>query len=147
MPDALSELEGLSALLLATSLATERLIAILKTMIPWLARENTTAEKEVDLKADMQRRLVLQGLALVASYVTVALVFDTWCPWKKVALGEWSYYQGVLAFLGSAGSAFWAGVVGYVKEVKDAKTVEVANARRQFAVSAGANADGVGLKA
>jgi len=147
MPDALSELEGLSTLLLATSLATERLIAIVKTAVPWLATENTTAEREVDLNADKQRRLILQGLAVVASYVTVSLVFDTWCPWKKVELGEWSYYQGVLAFLGSAGSAFWAGVVGYVKEVKDAKTVEVANRRRRFRMSAGANANGVGLKA
>jgi hypothetical protein len=147
MPDALSELEGLSTLLLATSLATERLIAILKTVVPSLAKEEITAEREVDLQADKKRRLVLQGLAIVASYVTVALVFDTWCPWKKVELGEWSYYQGVLAFLGSAGSAFWAGVVGYVKEVKDAKTVEVANRRHRFRMSAKGNADGVGLKA
>jgi hypothetical protein len=77
----------------------------------------------VDLEADWIRRLWLQGLAIGASYLTVGLVFDSWCPLTKVKLGEWSYHQGVLAFLGSAGSAFWASVVGYAKAVKDVKTV------------------------
>ena len=132
MTDTLGNLEALSELLLATSLGTERLIAIVKTFCPWLAIEKTNADQAVDLKKDMGRRLAVQGLAVLGSLVTVCLVFDTVNPIKQVSVGGQHYYVLLLAFLGSAGSAFWGGIVGYVKEIKDLRTVQKAAARRGF---------------
>jgi hypothetical protein len=153
MPDPLNQLGALAAVLLAASLATERLLTIFKTLIPWLAVEKTTAAQEVDLSADKSRRLLLQACAILASYVTIGLIFNTWDPGRNIPIGSEQYPQGVLAFLGSAGSAFWNGVVGYVKEGKNARTVELARARLQYVYGrdakagevAGTNLTGLGI--
>lgn len=130
--DALGALEALSALLLATSLAAERLVAIAKTLVPWLALETTTPGLEVKLSEDRRRRIVLGAAAFVASYVTVALVFGSPNPGLKVSLGGVSYHLAVLALLGSGGSSLWGSIVGYVREVKDIKTAQKAAARLEL---------------
>lgn len=119
MADALSNLDALSGLLLATSLAAERFVTIVKTLIPQLAVENTSPGQAAALVADRPRRVVVLVLALIGSYLTLALVSQIWNPASPVKVGTASYPLAVLAFLGSSGSAFWTGVVGYVKQVKD----------------------------
>ena len=121
MPDALSALDALSGLLLAVSLASERFVTIVKTVIPWLAVEKTSPGQAAALVADRPRRLVVLALSLFGSYLTLRLLYGSWAPDHPVKVGDASYPLAVLAFLGSSGSAFWTGVVGYVKEVKETK--------------------------
>jgi hypothetical protein len=149
MNNSLDVLQALAALLLAVSLAAERLVALMKTIFPKLAVEKTTPTQEVDLKADRGRRLTIQVVAFAASYMTLALVFDTWHPDAKIHVGPHDYQLALLAFLASGGSAFWGGVVGYVKEAKDVKTTIKATVRAQYVASAGGPAampSGVGLQ-
>lgn len=119
-------LDSLVPFLLAISLASERLITILKTAVPWLAEEQKTDAKEVDLQRDKSRRLIVQGTAIAASLATVMLVFNTVNPMQRVPIGGNQYSILVLAILGSGGSAFWNNILGYTKALKDVKTVEKA---------------------
>ncbi len=136
MPDMLSSLETLSALILATSLAVERFIAIVKTLFPQLDIEKTSVAAEVDLKQDRPRRLEVQALALLASYLTVALVFDRFNPLAYIAIGETTYPLLLIAFLATGGSAFWNGAVGYIKEAKEARSAEKTSARLEIRMQA-----------
>jgi len=110
-------LDGLSilvSLLAALSVASERLVEILKGVIPPLAKENKDPNKEGI------RRAAIQGLAVVAGIVTVYLggpvikdlLPENWdSGWARLALG----------FLVSGGSGFWNGILGYIKGIKELK--------------------------
>lgn len=123
MTNALDLLGPLAALLLATSLAAERLVVIMKTIFHTLAEENSQDPTGRSVR-EKGRRITVQMLAFLASYMTLALVFSTVDPLARIKIGPTTYYLGLLAFLGSGGSAFWSGVVGYVRAAKDVKTVE-----------------------
>lgn len=122
----LDSLSTLVPVLVAISLASERLIAILKSLIPALKDERKTAAGEVDLQADRGRQLTVQAVALATSYVTVALAFSKWSPTYSVPIGGNNYSVAALALLGSGGSAFWNNVFGYTKAVKDVRTAQKA---------------------
>jgi hypothetical protein len=124
MPDSLSALDALSGLLLATSLASERFVTIVKTLVPWLAVEKTSESQAVALQADRPRRIAVLALAFLGSYLTLGLLYGMWGVAASVKVGDGSYPLLALAFLGSSGSAFWTGVVGYVKQVKDTKEAQ-----------------------
>jgi hypothetical protein len=124
MADSLSALDALSGLLLATSLASERFVTVVKTLCPWLAVEKTSESQAVALRADRSRRLTVLALAFLGSYVTLGLLYGHWGAGFAVPVGDGSYPLVALAFLASSGSAFWTGVVGYVKQVKDTKEAQ-----------------------
>lgn len=131
----LKTLDTLVPILLAIALASERLIAILKTIIPPLAEQQTTPAGEVDLKQDKGRRLTLQLLAIVTSYVSVGLAFNTWSP-LSTPIADIPVSVLALTLLGSGGSAFWSSVMGYVKAVKDIKTTQRADTILKYRLNA-----------
>jgi hypothetical protein len=120
-----SDLGAMLALLLAVSLATERLVTIAKTTFPQgLADDRRNEAGEVDLVADRSRRLVLQAVALVGAWITSALIASRGQLTPEAFLGV--VHAGtvaipapVVALLACGGSAFWAQVVQYVGAVKD----------------------------
>lgn len=115
-----SDLSATVAVLLAVSLATERLVAILKTLAPaWLAEKPAEAA-EVDPAADKGRRLRVQAIALICAWVTAAfLVEGGWDPLGTVALGRMDAPVWLVGLLASGGSAFWAQLVGWTGALKD----------------------------
>jgi len=94
------------SLLVALSVASERLVAIIKGLVPFLNQEN------LDPTREGWRASALQGLA-VASGVTTTLLARPLIP--SVAPG-WDNLPGLLALglLASGGSGFWSSVQGYV---------------------------------
>lgn len=127
------------AMLLIISLATERLVVVLKTVFPrWLADEKTTATGETDLVGDRGRRLWVQVLALAAAWATAGFLTTSggFNPIGEVDLGTVTAPVWVVALLASGGSAFWAQVLGYTSAVKD-----IANARK-VATTGGHDASG-----
>lgn len=120
---------GLSAtlaVLLVASLATERLVAVLKTAFPrLLAGERRTETREVDPVADRPRRLMVQGAAFAAAWLVVAVMAagDGGPAWASflhpVRAGEMPIPAPVAALLASGGSAFWAQVVQWAGAAKD----------------------------
>lgn len=119
----LNVLNALATVLFAVSLAVERLLSIIKTVFPWLTEEKKTPAGEIDLVADKPRRIIVQLLALAASWVTCALLFNQLNPVGTVLIGDREFAIGLLALLGSGGSAFWNNFLGYTKGLKDQQRV------------------------
>ena len=110
-----TQLAAIVGLLIALSVASERLVEIVKGAIPPLNRENKDTRKEG------WRRAVLQALAVVAGIVTAFLARPA-IPAGVLpaeATGDWPIIA--LGLLASGGSGFWNSVLGYVGNVKDIK--------------------------
>ena len=126
-------LQFVLAYLITMSVASERLVAIIKTVWPSLSEERKKPSQEVDLEKDRPRRLGVQGLAILSSWITVSLGatatteafdFHAFNPLGLVAIGDLKLPALLLIVLTSGGSALWNNVMGYTKAVKDPKQVE-----------------------
>ena len=113
----------LAALLVALSVASERLVEIIKGAIPALNNENA------DLTREGWRKAVIQALAVGSGVLTALLARPALNkvlpdPWDKTG----TYVA--LGFLTSGGSGFWNGVLGYIQNVKDIKKSLAARGRQ-----------------
>jgi hypothetical protein len=120
----LNQLSALVSLLLALSLASERLVSIFKGFIPSLNQPNP------DPTAEGRRSSYLQIASVVAGIFTAGLAwpFLTNVPaWLSSGEGR---VVGVLALglLASGGSGLWNSVQGYLNLVKDIKKAQAATA-------------------
>ena len=102
----------LVSLLVCLSVAAERLVAIIKGIIPFLNVQNDDEKKEG------WRRAILQALAVISGVITAMLA---WPALKDIFPTSWNSLPVILAlgFLASGGSGFWNGILAYVKYVKD----------------------------
>ena len=147
MSETLGELAGI---LLAVSLASERGIVLVKTMIPWLGSDTDTtsssptlldiawmpvrrwrlsewiASKVVmtDLQVEQVRRLIVMIIGFAFAYLTVGLVVGDFDPAADVTLAGQQWPLIAIAFLATGGSAFWAQVVGYASALKDVRRLQ-----------------------
>jgi hypothetical protein len=120
-----SDLGATVAVLLAVSLATERWVAVAKTVFPWLADERRTAAGEGDPVSDRPRRLAVQAVALAGAWLVAAFVAGggVLAPGAFVGVvhaGAVRLPAPVVGLLASGGSAFWTQVVQLAGAVKDA---------------------------
>lgn len=128
LPIFMNDLSNFATSILAVSLATERMVAIAKTIAPrWLAEEQKTAANAIDPIADKVRRLKVMALALVCAFVTSVLIGDPsdqllGLPRYVKFAGDQKISTILLAILASGGSAFWTSVIGYTSAAKDVKT-------------------------
>jgi hypothetical protein len=102
------------SLLAALSVATERLVEIIKGSIPWLNKQASSADQEG------WRQAVLHLLAAVAGIVTALLARS---GIKGMVPAGYSDFPGilVLGLLASGGSGFWNSILTYLKAAKDVK--------------------------
>ncbi|HVP39430.1 MAG TPA: hypothetical protein VMS93_09640 [Candidatus Saccharimonadales bacterium] len=124
-------LNSVIPVILAISLASERLVTILKTAFPWLAQEKTLAPGQTDPQADRSRRLLVQGLAVATAYVTTGWFARSLSPLAAVPLGTSAASAAnlpvcLVALLASSGSALWSNLLGYTKAVKDSQAADQA---------------------
>ncbi|KAI9134863.1 hypothetical protein [Acaryochloris sp. CCMEE 5410] len=98
--------------ILALSIASERLVEIIKGILPWLNEEKSTPKKEGI------RRSLLQILAVFSGVLTAFLSKDT----LPVDIDNLSFV--VLGLLASGGSGFWNAILTYLLEVKNLKKAE-----------------------
>lgn len=107
------------ALLVALSVASERLVEIIKGFIPYLERKLEEGSAE-----EGRRSAIIQIMAVGSGIFTAWLASD-YLP-KDVlgaTLGDaWSILG--LGLLASGGSGFWNSVLTYVTKVKDIKKAE-----------------------
>lgn len=126
----LDKLVALSTMLLAISLATERLVTVMKTLLPkWLNEERTDSLGHESPVADRWRRFVVQLISFLAAWLTASFL-------REVDSGRWPFggikiIEGqplmpviVVALLSMGGSAFWNNILGYSKAVKDIRVQE-----------------------
>jgi len=114
-------LSAFVATVLAVSLSTERLVAVVKTAFPvWMAAEKKTNSSEVDLVGDRWRRLRVQLVAFVSAWVASAAVAELhFFGSITIGTGPMRIPVIVLALLSMGGSAFWSSVVNYASAAKD----------------------------
>ena len=106
-------LSTIVAVLIALSVATERLVDIIKGLIPFLNQKNDDPKKEG------WRRTVLQGMGFLGGIVTALLCQPAL---SGVMPEAWNSLPGILALglLASGGSGFWSSIQSYVLNAKDA---------------------------
>ena len=111
-------------IILAISVASERLIAVLKTIFPWLSGSQPPG-KPLNPKNENIRQLVVMLISFSAAWVTSAFLGGTQFDLlKTVPIGDPAVHipAVILGVLASGGSAFWTSLLGYTKAVKDIKT-------------------------
>ncbi|HZS17310.1 MAG TPA: hypothetical protein VFA51_05190 [Candidatus Udaeobacter sp.] len=111
-----TKLTTVISLLVALSIASERLVDIIKGVIPWLNQPRVRPADEG------WRKAALQVLAVFAG-ITTAWLSSAAIP-KGVGIpDDWT---GTLALglLASGGSGFWNSILTYVTKAKDVKAAE-----------------------
>jgi hypothetical protein len=111
-----TKLTTVISLLVALSIASERLVDIVKGVIPWLNQPRRRPAEEG------WRKATLQVLAVIAGIITAWLASAA-IP-KGVGIpDDWT---GTLALglLASGGSGFWNSILTYVTKAKDLKAAE-----------------------
>jgi len=124
--EAISELV---AVVLAISLATERLVVVIRTpqkflwIIPlgqWLNNENKDHPEK-----DGPRRLVVQLISFLCALFTVGwLAAGGWNPLVSITIASQTVPLWLLAILATGGSSFWKNILGYTKAVRDIRIEE-----------------------
>ena len=111
------KLAAIVGVLVALSVASERLVEIIKGFSKFLSDANP------DPVGDRWRRMLLQLIAVGAGIVTALL---TQPAIKGVVPGLSDNVWGILALglLASGGSGFWNAILAYVLNVKDIKKAE-----------------------
>lgn len=117
------DITGIIAVLGTLSLSVERVIEILKNMIPKLATAFPEAKKEG------RRRAFLQFLSALVGAVIAYVARDQIQPvlptiFKADDGMGWSSYI-ILGLLASGGSGIWNHTLSIVEEVKKAKKLQV----------------------
>lgn len=114
------------ALLAALSVAAERLVEIIKGMIPWLQKPKLDSDQNPTTEEGW-RRVALHLLAFVAgtltAYLTDAVTEDFVLDQLEKLTGSqqlnpWTIYL-MLGLLSSAGSGFWNSIVSYLNLLKN----------------------------
>ena len=111
------------SVLVALSIASERLVEILKGLSDFLNKENPIPKKE------RLRRVALQTLAVLAGILTTLLAYPAIKDVMPKLSSDWT---GIIALglLASGGSGFWNSILGYLLSVKDIKKVEATRQKK-----------------
>jgi len=113
-------------LLLVLSVSSERLVEIVKGMIPFLNQKNENPDWE------RWRRISLQVMALVAGIVT-ALLAQSAIGEIVPQMGQSIYGVLALGLLASGGSGLWNSILTYLLQVKDIKKLDLEEAQKRAA--------------
>ncbi len=103
----------------ALSVASERLVEIIKGLVPFLNNQTSDAQKE------RWRKICLQLLAMVAGIIT-AFLANTWI--QSALPAEWTKNYAMILMLGllaSGGSGFWNSLLNYLLQLKNLKKAEI----------------------
>jgi hypothetical protein len=118
-----NSISSIAALLAALSVASERLVEIVKNLWPWLNQENA------DPKIEGRRKSTLQVFAVVAGIITAWLAN----PALPSVLPHSLFTTIALGLLASGGSGFWNSIQTYVNKAKEAKAADAQNKKLDVA--------------
>ena len=132
----MENLLSIVTLLIALSVASERLVEILKGLFPWLNEQKESAKEEGKRKAALQALAVAAGI-LTAFLALPAILNVVPGPWQSGGMQPF-FTILALGLLTSGGSGLWNAVLAYLLRVKDIKKLEFEEirARREAEVNA-----------
>jgi hypothetical protein len=110
----ITEITKLVTLVLAISVAGERLVALITTLFPWLAA-GPTPTAPADPKKEAIRKTILMIITFLCCLLTAYLI-----PGNSGKINI-----ALLALLASGGSTFWTSLLGYTKAVSDIKSEQL----------------------
>lgn len=113
-----TQLSTVIGLLAALSVASERLVEIIKGIIPWLDQKKQTAGWETFRRALVN--LTAVGAGIFTAFVASSAIPDA----VHVPSGFWG--KLVLGLLASGGSGFWNSIQDYVNNAKNLKAQQAA---------------------
>ncbi|MBK8959758.1 MAG: hypothetical protein IPM80_15375 [Proteobacteria bacterium] len=120
--DPVSTLQATLGLILSVSIASERLVEIIKGMSAWLN------EAKPDPRAEGCRRSALQALAVASGIATAFLAQPLLAPMYS-EMSDHRLACVAVGLLASGGSGFWNAILSYVLQVKELKKQEVITAQ------------------
>jgi len=112
-------LTAIVGVILALSIASERLVEIIKNLIPFLNVKNADAHVEG------WRCAILQTLAVASGIISAFLAQDYIPAEMSKITGHWSVIG--LGLLASGGSGFWNSILSYLTQIKELKKTDVTN--------------------
>ena len=127
----MNKLTTIVSLIMALSIASERLVEIIKGLIPFLNQENADATKEG------WRRAALHILAVAAGIVTALLARSSIPENVYAPSNDWSLIA--LGFLASGGSSLWNSVLTYLLKIKDLKELDAKEKKAALGEPTGGN--------
>jgi len=123
----LTELTALVSLIAALSIASERLVEIIKGYCPSLDQQKEDPKEEGKRRSNLQMLAVASGIvtALLARDYVPAQLSDPSRGWSIIGLG----------LLASGGSGFWNSILTYLLKVKDAAKYDAGVKKNQLEIS------------
>ncbi|HHO0107652.1 hypothetical protein [Klebsiella quasipneumoniae] len=119
MSDAISsQLENIITMLIAISIASERVVEIIKGYFPWLNLEKQDPVREGKRKSALQ--LLAVGAGIVTAFLTQPFVAGSFSAFKHPDL-----MTLCIGLMASGGSAFWNAILNYLLQVKNLKKLQV----------------------
>lgn len=112
------DIQAIVGLLLAVSIASERLVEIVKGVVPWLN------EAKDDPILEGRRKSALQILAVTAGVLTAFLASPILAK-SLSGIPDHGFAVLLIGLLASGGSAFWNAILSYLLQVKNLKKQEV----------------------
>ncbi len=108
----MTDIVKLISLILAVSIASERLVTLIKTIFPSLAAAPATGQPEKSTLG-IVKKVLLMVIAFGCSSLTAYFL-----P-QPITIGTVNIPVLIMGLLASGGSAFWTNVLGYVSALKD----------------------------
>lgn len=126
----MEEVAAIVGAVVALSIASERLVEIVKGFIPALNTAGDNPDKEARRRSYLQIFAVLSGV--ITAFASKNLVPEL----VTREAGDWGILT--LGLLASGGSGFWNSILTYVTNAKDIKRAEADKAKESVKVKAGA---------
>lgn len=123
-----AKLTAIVGLILALSIASERLVDIIKGFFPGLEKQKSKPEEEARRRSFLQILAVLSGMGtafLARDYIPLEIAKPTE-SWSILGLG----------LLASGGSGFWNSILTYFTQAKDIKKTEAQVAKKAASAQA-----------
>jgi hypothetical protein len=117
----INDLTVIVSLILALSIASERLLEIVKGFIGKLAEKGKTEKQERHRRSALQLLAVVSGI--VTTFLAAPVLPENIVP-SVTGNGRWLSLVA-LGLLASGGSGLWNGILTYVLKVKDLKGVDL----------------------
>jgi hypothetical protein len=117
----LMDAAAFAGLVLAVSIASERLVEVFKGQVTWLNEPRPTPKSEGRRKSTLQLLAVVAGIgtALLAEPVIAPSLPDGW---------DKAWALPLIGLLASGGSGLWNSILSYFVQIKDLKKAEVKDA-------------------
>ena len=151
----LEHLTEIITLVLAISLATERLVLAVKTILEKISKwqmwgyrvvlvktiraligQKTPADQnlEISIAAGLERPFIIQVLAFLCALFTVGWLDPEgkWDPWVSIDIAGQPIDLWIVALLATGGSSFWKNILGYTKSVRN---IQITNEQRNRTLS------------